>query len=100
MTNQIIDQIKHLAENNRSKFIEMRHHLHANPELSFEEFETSKFVKNHLLKKEQGELDKEIKEHQVDIKEGKFMVLNLEIYLLKFQYNHHLNPYENKDHYK
>ncbi|MFY7733438.1 MAG: M20 metallopeptidase family protein [Bacteroidia bacterium] len=50
MTNQIIDQIKHLAENNRSKFIEMRHHLHANPELSFEEFETSKFVKNHLLK--------------------------------------------------
>jgi hypothetical protein len=42
-------------------------------------------VKNHLLKKEQGELDKEIKEHQVDIKEGKFMVLNLEIYLLKFQ---------------
>jgi amidohydrolase len=50
MTNQIIDKIKHLAENNRSKFIEMRHHLHANPELSFEEFETSKFVKNHLLK--------------------------------------------------
>lgn len=50
MSNQIIDQIKHLAENNRSKFIEMRHHLHANPELSFEEFETSKFVKNHLLK--------------------------------------------------
>ena len=50
MTNQIIDQIKLLAENNRSKFIEMRHHLHANPELSFEEFETSKFVKNHLIK--------------------------------------------------
>ncbi len=50
MSNQIIDQIKHLAENNRLKFIEMRHHLHANPELSFEEFETSKFVKNHLLK--------------------------------------------------
>ena len=50
MTNQIIDKIKHLAENNRSKFIEMRHHLHANPELSFEEFETSKFVKNELLK--------------------------------------------------
>ncbi len=50
MTNQIIDQIKLLAENNRSKFIEMRHHLHANPELSFEEFETSKFVKNQLIK--------------------------------------------------
>ena len=50
MTNQIIDQIKLLAENNRSKFIEMRRHLHANPELSFEEFETSKFVKNQLIK--------------------------------------------------
>ena len=50
MTNQIIDQIKLLAENNRSKFIEMRRHLHANPELSFAEFETSKFVKNQLIK--------------------------------------------------
>jgi amidohydrolase len=50
MTNQVIDKIKLLSENNRSKFMEMRHHLHANPELSFEEFETSKFVKNELLK--------------------------------------------------
>ncbi|MFA9215188.1 MAG: M20 family metallopeptidase [Candidatus Methylacidiphilales bacterium] len=49
MTNPLIDQIKQLVQHNFSKIIETRHHLHANPELSFEEFETSKFVKNELL---------------------------------------------------
>lgn len=49
MSNPLIDQIKQLVQNNFSKIIETRHHLHANPELSFEEFETSKFVKNELL---------------------------------------------------
>ncbi len=29
-------------------FIEIRHHLHANPELSYQEFETSKFIQQKL----------------------------------------------------
>lgn len=49
MSSQLIDQIKQLVQHNFSKIIETRHHLHANPELSFEEFETSKFVKKELL---------------------------------------------------
>ena len=28
--------------------IEIRHHLHAHPELSFQEFETSRFIQNKL----------------------------------------------------
>ncbi|MBJ7429404.1 MAG: amidohydrolase [Bacteroidia bacterium] len=49
MSSPLIDQIKQLVQHNFSKIIETRHYLHANPELSFEEFETSKFVKNELL---------------------------------------------------
>src|SRR5688500_11971640 len=38
------EKIKHLAKKYAPEFIEIRHHLHAHPELSFQEFETSKFV--------------------------------------------------------
>lgn len=42
------DKIKKLAKKYFSEFVEIRHHLHANPELSYQEFETSKFIQNKL----------------------------------------------------
>ncbi|MBC7861975.1 MAG: amidohydrolase [Bacteroidia bacterium] len=37
-------KIKQLAKNNFERIQKIRHHLHAHPELSFQEFETSKFI--------------------------------------------------------
>ena len=42
------EKIKELARNNAAEFIEVRHHLHSHPELSFKEFETSAFVQQKL----------------------------------------------------
>ena len=42
------EEIKRLAKQYAQEFIEIRHHLHANPELSYEEYETSKFIQNKL----------------------------------------------------
>ena len=42
------DQIQALAKKYKEDFIAVRHHLHANPELSYKEFETSKFVQAKL----------------------------------------------------
>ena len=42
------DKIKALARQYAQEFIEVRHHLHAHPELSYQEFETSKFVQSQL----------------------------------------------------
>ena len=44
----MIDRIKSLAKQYAPEFIEVRHHLHAHPELSFQEFETSKFIQQKL----------------------------------------------------
>ena len=44
----IKDKIKERAAKYKDEFIEVRHHLHANPELSFNEFETSKFIQQKL----------------------------------------------------
>lgn len=44
----MIDKIKKLAKDYSEEFIEIRHHLHANPELSYQEFETSKFIQEKL----------------------------------------------------
>src|SRR5215510_7941786 len=44
----MIDKIKKLAKECSEEFIAIRHHLHANPELSYQEFETSKFIQNKL----------------------------------------------------
>ncbi len=46
----ILDQIKALAHTISPEVIANRRHLHAHPELSFHEFETSKFVKEKLQK--------------------------------------------------
>ncbi|MFZ1262486.1 MAG: M20 family metallopeptidase [Chitinophagaceae bacterium] len=44
----MIKKIKDLANTYAPEFIEVRHHLHAHPELSYQEFETSVFVQNKL----------------------------------------------------
>ncbi|MFI5132791.1 MAG: M20 family metallopeptidase [Chitinophagales bacterium] len=44
----MIEKIKALAKKYSPEFIEIRHHLHAHPELSYKEFETSKFVQQKL----------------------------------------------------
>src|SRR6476660_10064398 len=42
------EKIKGLAKGYAPQFIQIRHHLHANPELSYQEFETSKFIQQKL----------------------------------------------------
>lgn len=42
------ETIKALAKKYAPEFISVRHHLHAHPELSYQEFETSKFIQSKL----------------------------------------------------
>lgn len=42
------EKIKTLANKYQEEFIAIRHHLHRHPELSYQEFETSKFVQQKL----------------------------------------------------
>ena len=42
------EKIQQLAKQYADEFIAVRHHIHANPELSYKEFETSKFVQQKL----------------------------------------------------
>lgn len=42
------EKIKSLAEQYQQEFIEIRRHLHAHPELSYQEFETSKYIQHKL----------------------------------------------------
>ena len=44
----IVEKIKNLAANYAADTISFRRHLHSNPELSFEEYNTSKFVAEKL----------------------------------------------------
>lgn len=48
MSQFVSQKIKSLATLVAPDVIEMRHHLHAHPELSFQEFETSKFIQQQL----------------------------------------------------
>jgi hippurate hydrolase len=41
-------KIKELAASYAPYFIDVRHHLHANPELSYKEFQTSKYIQQRL----------------------------------------------------
>ncbi len=45
---ELISEIKRLAEQNFKEVRSIRHHLHANPELSFEEHETAEFIESKL----------------------------------------------------
>ncbi len=42
------EKIQHLANTYAPGFIDIRHHLHANPELSYQEVETSKYIQERL----------------------------------------------------
>jgi amidohydrolase len=42
------DQIKTLAKKYTAEFIDVRHHLHAHPELSYQEFKTSALIQERL----------------------------------------------------
>ena len=46
----IKDSIKRIANTIAGEIVELRRHLHSNPELSFQEFETAKFVSEYLKK--------------------------------------------------
>jgi hippurate hydrolase len=52
LISMIQERIKDLAKRYSPEYISVRHHLHANPELSYQEFETSAFVQARL--KEMG----------------------------------------------
>ncbi|MCK4663767.1 MAG: amidohydrolase [Bacteroidales bacterium] len=45
---ELINQIKELSENFHKEIISIRRHIHQNPELSFNEFETSEFICSKL----------------------------------------------------
>ena len=44
----LIEKIKSLAKENFEQTVKLRRHLHQNPELSFQEFETAKFIAREL----------------------------------------------------
>lgn len=44
----IREKVKTLAQTYKQEFIEVRRHLHAHPELSYEEYETSEFIQGKL----------------------------------------------------
>jgi amidohydrolase len=44
----MIEKIKALAKQYSDEFIQVRHHIHANPELSYQEYNTSAFIQEKL----------------------------------------------------
>ncbi|HEX6334073.1 MAG TPA: M20 family metallopeptidase, partial [Flavisolibacter sp.] len=44
----MIEKIKSLARKYAPEYIDIRHHLHAHPELSYQEFKTSEFIQKQL----------------------------------------------------
>lgn len=44
----MLEKIKSLAKQYAPEFVDIRHHLHAHPELSYQEFETARFVQQKL----------------------------------------------------
>jgi amidohydrolase len=48
VSESLTPKIKALAKKYSGEFITVRHHLHAHPELSYKEFETSKFIQEKL----------------------------------------------------
>ncbi len=47
---ELKERIQQLAKQYHPEFIAVRHHLHSHPELSYKEFETSKYIQQHLQK--------------------------------------------------
>ena len=44
----MLEKIKSLSASYKDEFIKIRRHIHSNPELSYQEFETSKFIQSKL----------------------------------------------------
>ena len=44
----MLEKIKYLSAAYKDEFINVRRHIHSNPELSYQEFETSKFIQSKL----------------------------------------------------
>lgn len=44
----MLQKIRNLAKEYAAEFIEVRHHIHSNPELSYEEFKTSDYIQGKL----------------------------------------------------
>lgn len=44
----MLEKIKQLAKDYSEEFIGVRHHIHSNPELSYEEFKTSQYIQDKL----------------------------------------------------
>ena len=44
----LLQKIKDLSASYKDEFVAIRHHLHAHPELSYQEWETSKYVQDKL----------------------------------------------------
>lgn len=44
----MLEKIKSLAKQYAPEFVDIRHHLHAHPELSYQEFETARYVQQKL----------------------------------------------------
>jgi len=44
----VLHTVQNLAKQYKQQFIQLRNHLHANPELSYKEFETANFVRQQL----------------------------------------------------
>ncbi len=58
MGTSLIDKVKKLSQDQLSKIIATRRHIHAHPELSFQEFETAKLVADKL------------RSYDIEVKEG------------------------------
>ncbi len=52
MDNNLVNKIKEFASQNYDEVLAIRRHLHQNPELSFQEFNTSKYIQDVLTKLE------------------------------------------------
>ena len=44
------EMIKSLVDSYENQLLETRHHLHANPELSFEEYKTAEYIRENLTR--------------------------------------------------
>jgi metal-dependent amidase/aminoacylase/carboxypeptidase family protein len=65
------NKIKELATAYKSEFIANRRHLHANPELSFQEFKTVAFVEQQLRNLGIDKIEKKAETGLLAIIEGK-----------------------------
>src|SRR5680860_963795 len=65
------DKVKDLADRYKSQIVDIRRHLHANPELSFKEFETCAFVEKQLRAFGISQIEKKAGTGLVALIEGK-----------------------------